>query len=276
LSELVDTHCHLALLEDRGLLQQALESAVAGGITQVVTVGLDLDDSDRNRRIAEAHAGVWFTVGWHPHTPNPPDGAQLKELGELLGHARAVAVGEIGLDYFWRPGYHEVPVEVQKRSLRLMLELAAEHHKPVVIHDRDAHDDVVAELQAGLRSDDAPGRPAGVFHCFSGGPELVEKARPLGMLCSFAGTLTFPRAGVIQAAARLVEPDAHVVETDAPFLAPVPHRGRPNLPGYVAATAQALATLRGEPEDAVRARCTANARRLFRLPPDGDDRGQIE
>jgi TatD DNase family protein len=277
LSDLVDTHCHLAILQTRGLLEQALESAVAAGVSQIVTIGLDVDDSDHNRRIAEAHPGVWFTVGWHPHSPHPPDGAELKALGELLEHPRAVAVGEIGLDYFWRPGYHEVPEGVQKRSMRAMLELAAQHAKPVVVHDRDAHDDVVAELEAGLRHPSGTLGPAGerlkgVFHCFSGGPELVEAARRLRMSCSFAGTVTFPRAEPIQAAARAVDPGDHVVETDAPFLAPVPHRGQTNLPGYVAATAAALATLRGEPEDTVRLRCAANARRLFDLPADGCDR----
>ena len=107
---------------------------------------------------------------------------------------------------------------------------------------------------------------------FCGGPELVEAARRLRMSCSFAGTLTFPRAQPIQAAARAVDRDGHVVETDAPFLAPVPHRGRTNLPGYVAATAAALAALRGESEGAVRERCAANARRLFDLPAKGGDR----
>jgi TatD DNase family protein len=161
--------------------------------------------------------------------------------------------------------------------MRAMLDLAAEHGKPVVLHDRDAHDDVVAELEAGLRGLSATahpgaGRPSGVFHCFSGGPELVATARRLRMCCSFAGTLTFPRAEAIQAAARAVDPDGHVVETDAPFLAPVPYRGRTNLPGYAAATAAALAALREESEDAVRDRCAANARRLFDLPSGGDDR----
>lgn len=275
-AELVDTHCHLVLLEERGLLEAALESAAVAGVTQIVTVGLDLDDSDRNRGLAERHPGVWFTVGWHPHTPVAPDGAQIAALRELLAHPRAVAVGEIGLDYYWRPGYHEVPAEVQRRSLRTMLELAGDCGKPVVVHDRDAHDDVVAELEAGLRGPTGAGhRPRGVFHCFSGGPELVADAHRLGMLCSFAGTVTYPRTELIQAAARAVGPDAHVVETDAPFLAPVPHRGRPNLPGYVADTAAAVARLRDEAPGAVRARSTANARRLFDLPAAGGDADRI-
>lgn len=231
---------------------------------RIVTIGLDVDDSDHNRRIAEAHDAVRFTVGWHPHQRRPPDAAEQAALAELLGHPRAVAVGEIGLDLYFRPGYHETPLEVQLRSLRLMLDLAAEHGKPVVVHDRDAHAEVVAELRAWR--DRAPGGPRGVFHCFSGDAGLAVEAEALGMLCSFAGTVTFPRSEGIQAAARAVGPDRVVVETDAPFLAPVPHRGRTNLPGYVAATAAALARLRETDEDELRASTTANARRLFGLP----------
>ena len=261
---LVDTHCHLALLEERGLLDQALESAAEAGVEQIVSIGLDVDDSDHNRRLAEAHPCVFFTVGWHPHQRAAPGSAELAALGELLVHPKAVAVGEVGLDLYFRPGYHETSLEVQRRSLRLMLDLAAEHAKPVVIHDRDAHEEVVAELSAWRHR--APSAPAGVFHCFSGDADLAAQAEPLDMFCSFAGTITFPRSDGIQAAARRTAGDRLVVETDAPFLAPVPYRGRPNLPGYVAATAAAVARLRETGEDELRASTTANARGLFGLP----------
>ena len=262
---LVDTHCHLVLLEERGLLQQALEEAVASGVEQMVTVGLDVDDSDRNRRIAEEAPGVFFTVGWHPHQRTAPDASQLAALRDLLVHPRAVAVGEIGLDLYFRPGYHETPLEVQTRVFRLMLDLAAECGKPVVIHDREAHQEVLAEVER-WRSQDGDGGRRGVLHCFSGDAGMARRAAGLGLICSFAGTVTFPRSEGIQDAARSVGDDAYVVETDAPFLAPVPHRGRPNLPGYVAATAAAVARLRGQPLDRVAASTSANARRLFGLP----------
>lgn len=270
---LADTHCHLVLLEERGLLGEALASAVAAGIEQIVSVGLDVDDSERNRRIAERHRGVFFTVGWHPHQPAPPDPAQLAALAELLGHPRAVAVGEIGLDYHWRSGYHEVPSAVQAASFTTMLELAAAHGKPVIVHDRDAHADVIGALEAALRGrGEAGGDRRGVLHCFSGDPEMAAMALRLGVLCSFAGTITFPRSEPIQAAARALPDGAFVVETDAPFLAPVPHRGRPNLPGYVAATARAVARLRGTDPLAVARATSASARRLFGLPdPAGGD-----
>ena len=274
---LVDTHCHLVLLEERGLLQQALEGAAEAGVEQVVSIGLDVEDSERNRRIAESRPGVLFSVGWHPHQPASPDGPQLAALRELLTHPRAVAVGEVGLDAYWRPGYHETPMEVQLRSLRMMLELAAESAKPVVVHDRDAHEEVMAEISRWVGSDDGRGglrRPRGVLHCFSGTTDLARRAASLGMVCSFAGTVTFPGSAPIREAARAVADDGYVLETDAPFLAPVPHRGRPNLPGYVAATAAAVAELRGQPLERVAAATTANARRLFALPdPSGDRLG---
>jgi TatD DNase family protein len=265
MTPLVDTHCHLALLEDRGLLDKAMESAAEAGVEQVVSIGLDVDDSDRNRQLAERFSGVYFTVGWHPHKPAPPDTAQLAALDELLRHPRAVAVGEIGLDAYWRPGYHDTPLEVQRSGLRLMLELAAAHGKPVVIHDRDAHAEVLDELSSWRDRGDVPEQPLGVMHCFSGDAEVAVRAVALGMLCSFAGTVTFPRSDAVQDAARMLDAGAIVVETDAPFLAPVPHRGRPNLPGYVADTAAAVARLRGVDAASLAAQTTANARRLFRL-----------
>ena len=263
---LVDTHCHLVLLEDRGLLEEALEAATAAGVEQIVSIGLDVEDSDRNRLLAERHPGVFFTVGWHPHQKTAPDPAQMRDLDALLRHPRAVAVGEVGLDRYWRPGYHEVPLEVQRRSLAALLELAVSHGKPVVIHDREAHDEVLAEIDVrpGVR---------GVMHCFSGDAAHARASVARGFACSFAGTVTFPRSEGIQAAARAVPDDAWVVETDAPFLAPVPHRGRPNQPAYVAATAAAVARLRRIAVAAAARQSSANARRWFALPaPRGRDR----
>ncbi|HEX6492047.1 MAG TPA: TatD family hydrolase, partial [Candidatus Dormibacteraeota bacterium] len=262
---LVDTHCHLVLLDERGLLDESLASAAEAGVEQIVSIGLNVEDSDRNRELAERHPGVFFSVGWHPHEKAAPDAAELRSLEELLRHPRAVAVGEIGLDWYWRPGYHEVPPEVQRRSLRLMLELAAAHGKPIVVHDRDAHDDVLEELRRAPTT----ASPRGVMHCFSGDAALARAAADLGMICSFAGTVTYPRTDGIREAARTVADGGYVVETDAPFLAPVPYRGRANQPAYVAATAAAVAGLRGEPAPAVAAAATATARRLFALPDPG-------
>lgn len=262
----MDSHCHLVLLAERGLLDEALQAAEQAGVEQIVSIGLNVEDSDANRTIAELHPGVFFTVGWHPHEKRPPDAAQLRALEDLVRHPRCVAVGEVGLDQYWRPGYHEVPLEVQQRQLRIMLELAAEHEKPVVVHDRDAHDEVLRALH------DVPGT-RGVMHCFSGDAPFARRCAEGGMLASFAGTVTFPRSEGIQAAAAAVGEDGWMVETDAPFLAPVPFRGRTNQPAYVAATCAAVASLRGvDPSTAAR-QATENARRLFSLPdPSAGDR----
>jgi len=256
---LIDTHCHLVLLDERGLLHTALEGAAAAGVETIVTVGVDLEDSDRNREIAEAHANVWFTVGWDPQQSQPPDAAQRRALADLVQHPRAVAVGEVGLDLFFRPGYHETPLQVQQRSFLTMLELAAEFDKPVVIHDRDAHDEVIAAL--GHVPD-----VHGLMHCFTGDAVHMRRCVDRGFAVSFAGIVTFKHAGDIQEAASGVPADAYVVETDAPFLTPVPHRGTANLPERVADTAAKIAALRAEPEDEVRRRTTATARRVLRLP----------
>ena len=256
---LVDTHCHLVLLDDRGLLGAAFESAAAAGVEQMVTVGLNVEDSDRNRLIAEAHDNVWFTVGWHPHERRAPDNAQLRALDELLAHPRAVAVGEIGIDLYFRPGYHDTPLDEQERAIHAMLDLAAAHSKPVVVHDRDAHEEVLAALLVHPQVH-------GVMHCFSGDEALARRCTGAGYAISFSGIITFPRSEPQQAAVRAVGDSEFVVETDSPFLAPVPHRGRPNLPGYVAATAAAVAVLRSAGEQKVRSQSTATARLLFGLP----------
>ena len=179
--------------------------------------------------------------------------------GKLLRHPKAVAVGEIGLDLFFRPGYHEVPLEIQERSLRSMLELAHDAAKPVLVHDRDAHAEVLAAVQR------IPGTH-GLMHCFSGDAAHARRCADIGFVASFSGIVTFPRSEPIQDAARTVAPDGFVVETDSPFLSPAPERGKPNLPERVAITAAGVARLRGVTVEEVRAATTRTARRVLSLP----------
>ncbi len=259
LPTLVDTHCHLVLLNERGLLDAALEGASAAGVDQIISVGLNLEDSDRNRLMAERYPDVYFTCGWHPHEKTAPDTKEIEALAELLCHPKAVAVGEVGLDLFFRPGYHEVPLSVQERSFRSMLELARDARKPVLIHDRDAHDEVLAAVSR------VPGSH-GVMHCFSGDSAHALRCAEHGFIASFSGIVTFPRSDPVQGAARAVAADGFVVETDSPFLSPVPERGKPNLPERVAITAAAVARLRGETVEEVRAATTRTARRVLGLP----------
>ena len=255
----MDTHCHLVLLDERGLLAAALEGAAAAGVDQIVSVGLNLDDTDRNRQIADDHPNVYFSCGWHPHEQRPPDARELEALAELLAHPKAVAVGEVGLDLFFRAGYHEVPLDIQQRSFRAMLELARTAAKPVLIHDRDAHDEVLDAVA------DVTGS-RGIMHCFSGDAAHATRCADHGFIASFSGIVTFPRAEGIQDAARTVAGDGFVVETDSPFLSPAPERGRTNLPERVAITAAAVARLRGVAVEEVRAATTATARRVLGLP----------
>jgi TatD DNase family protein len=253
---LVDTHCHLVLLADQGLLNTALEGAQAAGVEVIVSVGLNLEDSIRNQALADQHAGVYFSAGWHPHEKAAPDAAQQRDLAALLTHPKAVAVGEIGLDQYWRSGYHEVPLDVQQRSLHTMLELADASAKPVLVHDRDAHSEVLNALHEHPRV-------RGVMHCFTGDAAHAKRCAEIGFLISFSGIVTFPNAEPIKEAARAVGDDGYIVETDSPFLSPAPHRGRVNLPERVAVTAEAVAALRGVPGSVVREQTTANARALL-------------
>ena len=183
---------------------------------------------------------------------------QVEALAALLRHPKAVAVGEVGLDLFFRPGYHEVPLEVQEQSFRSMLELAQDAAKPVLIHDRDAHDEVLAAVRR------VPGS-RGVMHCFSGDAAFAQRCAELGFIASFSGIVTFPRSDPIQNAARKVADDGFVVETDSPFLSPAPERGKPNLPERVAITAAAVARLRDVSVEEVRAATTRTARTMLGL-----------
>jgi TatD DNase family protein len=259
--ELIDTHCHPVLLEERGVLEQAWESCRANSVVQLVAVGLNLEDSRKNQAVAKANPGVFFTVGWHPQEKRAPNEDELVALDALLDDPRAVAVGEVGLDLFFRPGYHETNLEIQQASLESMMDLAKAHRKPVVIHTRDAHEEILSVM---ARWPDV----RGVMHCFSGDPRFAARCLDLGYVLSFSGIATFKSAKDIQGAAQSVGADDFMVETDSPFLAPVPHRGELNLPGFVIHTAQAVADLRGETLEDVATQSTATARRIFGLTPE--------
>ncbi len=258
---LVDAHCHLDEVVRRGEpADRVLARARASGVLQVVSSGDGLEDSERARELAEQFEGVFFTAGWHPVRGALPGAGERRRLGRLLAHPKAVALGEVGLDYLLRPGYLETPPELQRRIFASMLELAAEAGKPVVVHQREAEADLLRVLDAGPRV-------AAVLHCFSGGPEFAREAAARGLYCSFAGNVTFKSASRLQAGAREVPSELLLVETDAPFLAPEPHRGRPSEPAMVRATAQWLAVLRGDCLRSLAGATTANARRAFGLPP---------
>ena len=252
---LVDSHCHLdgkAFDADR---EAAIERARAAGVDVLVAVGSGdgPPDLEAGIRLAEAYPFIYATVGVHPHDAAKATAETWTELLALAAHPKCVAVGEIGLDYH----YDFSPRAVQRAAFEQQLEAARASAKPVVIHTRKAWDDTLAIL--GEHWD---GRRGGIFHCFSGGPAEAAQVLELGFHVSFSGIVTFPKATEMQEAARMVPAERLLVETDAPYLAPIPYRGKRNEPAYVVETARRLAELRGVPFDELCATTTANWRRL--------------
>lgn len=258
-----DAHCHLQdafLGEDpAGELEATVARAVAAGVDRVVVVGTDAMTSAAALEVADAVRGLdaVATVGLHPHQATE----DLRPVADLArrGHPRLVAIGECGLDYY----YENSPRADQRRAFAAQVGLAHELGLALVVHARDAFDD----LFDVLASEGVPART--VIHCFTGTPEDAEGCLERGCDVSISGIVTFKNAEVLRAAARLVPLARLHVETDSPFLAPVPHRGRPNEPAYVAAVGAFLAELRGEPVEALRAATAANSARLFGLAPTG-------
>jgi TatD DNase family protein len=242
-----DNHCHLAA-ETVG--DQAAEAAQAG-VERLITVGTDVAESRRCIEIARAHPGIWATAGVHPH--DAKDGTD--GLAELLGEPEIVAVGECGLDYY----YDHSPREVQRTVFAHQIGLAHEHELPLVIHTREAWDDTFAILDA----DGVPDRT--VFHCFTGGPTEAEAALERGAHLSFSGIVTFKTADDLRAAAALCPPDRLMVETDSPYLTPVPHRGEPNRPALVRLVGAAVAAAQGVEVEMVASASWAAAERFYQL-----------
>jgi TatD DNase family protein len=244
----IDTHAHL----DRAEAPAILERARAAGVDRVIVVATRIAGAHEALALADEHDGVYACLGIHPHNANEPDAHRLDELRELLGHERAVAVGETGLDYFRRYAPHED----QRRLFEAQLELAAELGKPVVIHTRDADEDTLAAL---LRTGGTV-----VLHCFSS-PALLDPALERGWYVSFAGNVTYPKAPELREAARRVPRDRILAETDSPYLAPQPVRGKPNEPANVIHTLATLAAARGEDEAELARQIDANATAAFGL-----------
>ena len=253
---LVDSHCHLDYLERDGQdLAAVVERARQAGVGQMVTICTKLSEAAQVQRIAERFPEVSCTVGVHPHEAAHEG---IGDPGPLLEHARhpkVVGIGETGLDYF----YEHSPREAQRRSFRAHIAAARETRLPLVVHTRDADDETVAILQ----EEHAKGAYPAVIHCFTAGPALASAALELGFFISLAGIVTFKKAEALRETVRGIPLDRLLVETDAPYLAPVPLRGRENEPANVAHTARALAELKGISFAALEAATTANFRRLF-------------
>ena len=248
---MIDTHAHLYGVE--GGADEAVERAAEAGVTRIVCIGaLGLDDVREAVGLAERHEGIFATAGIHPHHALEWDEQVRAELDGLLQHPCVVAVGECGLDYY----RDRAPREAQRRAFEGQVELAERHEKPLVVHTRDATEDTLAVL----RGTSVPV----VLHCFSLTDE-VQECIERGWYCSFAGNVTYPAADDLRAAAAAVPAELLLLETDAPYLAPVPHRGKPNRPELVLDTLRAVAAARGDDVDELATTVQRNAERVFVL-----------
>jgi TatD DNase family protein len=259
---LVDSHCHL---DDRQFdpdREAVISRALEAGVSCMLAIGTGDGPPDLEAaiRLADAFPQVWATVGVHPHDARKATPDTWRHMRELLSHPKVVAVGEIGLDYY----YDHSPRQTQRAVFLEQLELAAEARKPVIIHSREAWEETLSLL----RTHWAPTGFGGVFHCFSGGPAEAREALGLGFHLGFGGVVTFPKAERVREAARYVPADRLLLETDAPYLAPVPHRGKRNEPAFILETARRLAAERGEPPETLAANTTRNFQRLC-LPVAG-------
>ena len=251
-AELFDSHCHLTSGAFKDDLEEVLARAAAADVTRWVTIASNPDDSRAAMELVGGREGAWCTVGCHPHEAGSVSRGHVAELRELAAHPDVVAIGETGLDYH----YDYAPRRRQRQWFDAQLGLGAELGLPVVVHARDADADIAAAIRA------APPGTKGVLHCFTGGTLAFAAAMDIGWYVSLSGIVSFRNFGA-GGLVREIPKDRLMVETDSPYLSPVPFRGRRNEPGRVAAVAMAVATLLGEPPDGIARRTTENARRLY-------------
>lgn len=251
---LFDSHCHLEDERFTGEVDAALARMAEAGVSRCILAGSDAKSSLRVAAIAAAHGNVYGVVGIHPHEASTFDENTLPALTALFHQPRIVGVGEIGLDYY----YDQSLRDVQRDVFAAQLDFAFEQKKPAVFHVRDAHGDVTDIFRAHR------GRlPAGVLHCYTGSVESAREYLAMGFYISLSGTVTFQNARNIHEVARYVPLDRLLVETDSPYLAPVPMRGQRNEPAYVRYVAQRVAELRGIPLEELAAQTTANVEKLY-------------
>jgi TatD DNase family protein len=253
---LVDSHCHLDYYkEEDGELDAVVARARAAGVVTMVTIGTRISEFERVRRIAERYDDVYCTVGTHPHEAASEPEIDVAGIVELTKHPKVIGIGETGLDFY----YDHSPRDRQAEVFRTHIAAACESGLPLIVHSRGADAEMAGMLQAGA----AGGALRGLVHCFSTTRQLSDKAIEIGFLISLSGILTFKNAVELREIAQQIPVEHLLVETDAPYLAPVPHRGKRNEPAFVTYTANHLAELRGMAPADLAAATTANFFRLF-------------
>jgi TatD DNase family protein len=252
---LVDSHCHLDDPKFDEHRDQAVERALAAGVERMMAIGTGDGPPDLEAaiRLADRYPAFYATVGVHPHDASKATEESFDRLRALAKHPRVLALGEIGLDYH----YDFSPRDVQRSVFERQLAIAAEAGLPIVIHTREAWDDTIDMLR---------GRSPGIMHCFTGDAAQARQALDLGFHLAFGGVLTFPKADAVREAARLTPEDRLLVETDSPYLAPVPHRGKRNEPAFVVETVKRLAEVRGRTVGEIAELTTSNFERLCLRP----------
>ena len=253
---IIDSHAHLDYPQFADELPQIIARAGDAGVERIISIGVKLSTADAPRKIAESYDNVWFSVGVHPHEAGrEADACNLDAFLGLATHPKCVAIGEAGLDYF----YDHAPRDLQAQSFRTQIKAARQLDLPIIVHARDADSDMADIIEDEMKK----GAFRGVLHCFSSGAELAQRAVDVGFYVSFSGILTFNKSDELRAIAAEIPADRLLVETDAPFLAPMPHRGKTNEPAYTAHTLARLADVRGQTIDNMAVQTYENTLRLF-------------
>lgn len=257
---MIDSHAHLDFPDFDARRSDILQRFEEAGGEIIINVGCDIESSKRSVALAEKHSNVYAAIGIHPHEANTLSGATLKELEKLVVHPRVVAVGEIGMDFFREP---RCSPQVQEAAFEKQLELAATYHKPIIIHCRETYDEVLEILKRYQ-----PDNWQGVLHCFTNTPAVAESFLALGFHVGFTGTITYQKPGgedekQVRETLRMMPQERLLVETDCPYLAPIPHRGQMNEPALVKNIIEKIAEMRGEAYEEIEKQTSQNARALF-------------
>jgi len=256
---LIDTHAHLDMPEFEADLPQVIQRATEAGVCTIMTVGIDPPSCRRALEITEAYPNIFAIIGVHPHNAAEIGHRDLDDLQDLAHHPKVKAWGEIGLDFYRNLS----PRAIQQERFREQIRIAKKLKLPVVIHSRSATQETIACLQ-----EERAREAGGVIHCFSGNAKTAKRYLDMGFVISIPGVITFTKAQELREVVKGLPSEGIIIETDAPFLAPVPHRGKRNEPAYVRFTAETIAQIRRQDIAEVAVFTTANARRVFNLPAD--------